>query len=281
MHTRCQLCKRGGKERDEKTRAQVKDDEAQVGIGAGFYGQDRNGGEYRDTEHDKAHVATLGKIKDDAGDEAARCQKEARPGLHGDGAVGVGKRDDVIEGGEQTGENHDECDAPPRLLGEGVRRIGKGIGEVAGALGGLLGSGAEGGDDNCYRAKNDELDDATEINQVSGELHQDAGGIGCPRAGGEFGVVLERHREGMVRRGAQQTESKECHAPQNLERKRARGELNLSQPQDGDGDGSGDNCLGLALALGEGQQRRVSDKADDAGAQDKALCNYNALGTGE
>lgn len=47
------------------------------------------------------------------------------------------------------------------------------------------------------------------------------------------------------------------------------------------GGGSGGDCLGLALALGEGQQRRVSDKTDHAGAQDKALCNYNALGTGE
>ena len=85
--------------------------------------------------------------------------------------MGVGKRDDVIERREQAGENHDKRNAPACLLGEGVRGLGKGIGEVAGALGGLLGSGAEGGDDNCCRAKNDELGDATAINQVGGELH--------------------------------------------------------------------------------------------------------------
>lgn len=39
--------------------------------------------------------------------------------------------------------------------------------------------------------------------------------------------------------------------------------------------------MGLAFALGEGQQRRISDKADDAGTQDKALCEHNAFGTGE
>ena len=57
----------------------------------------------------------------------------------------------------------------------------------------------------------------------------------------------------MVRSGAQQAESKECHAAQNLERKQVRGGLNLSQPQDGDGNGGADNCLGLAFALCESE----------------------------
>lgn len=99
-HARCQLRKGGGKERDKKARAQVKDDKAQVGIGPGLHGQDGNGREHGDAEHDKSHVATLGKIKNKTGGKAARCQKEAWPGLHGDGAVGVGERDDVVEGGE-------------------------------------------------------------------------------------------------------------------------------------------------------------------------------------
>lgn len=111
----------------KKARAQVKDDKAQVGISAGLHGQDGNGREHGDAEHDKSHVATLGEIKDDAGGQAARCQKEARPGLHGDGAVGVGERDHVIESREQAGENHDEHDAPTCLLGEGVRWLNKGI----------------------------------------------------------------------------------------------------------------------------------------------------------
>ena len=100
MHARSQLRKGGSEERDEKARAQVKDDKAQVGIGAGFHGQDGNGREYGDAEHDKSHVSALGKIKNKTGGKAARCQKEAWPGLHGDGAVGVGERDDVVEGGE-------------------------------------------------------------------------------------------------------------------------------------------------------------------------------------
>ena len=87
--------------------------------------------------------------------------------------------------------------------------------------------------------------------------------------------------KGVVRSGAQQAESEECEASQNLERKRARGGLNLGQPQDGDGDGGGGNCLGLAFALGETEQWCISDKADDAGAKDKALRKHNAFGTGE
>lgn len=51
----------------KKARAQVKDDKAQVGIGAGLHGQDGNGREHGDAEHDKSHVAALGEIKDDAG----------------------------------------------------------------------------------------------------------------------------------------------------------------------------------------------------------------------
>lgn len=117
--------------------------------------------------------------------------------------MGVGERDDVVERREQAGENHDERDTPARLLGEGVRGLGKGIDGGAGTLGSLLGNDAEGGDADRCRAKNDELDDATAINQVDDELHQDARGIGCSCAGGEFGVILECQRKGMVRCGAQ------------------------------------------------------------------------------
>lgn len=230
VHARRQLRKRGSKERDKKARAQIKDDEAQVGIGSGFHGQDRDGGKYRDAEHDEAHVATLGKIKDDTGDETTRRQKEARPGLYGDGAVGVGERDDVIERREQAGENHDERDTPARLLGEGVRGLGKGIDGGTGVLGGLLGNDAEDGDGDSRCAKDDELCDTAAIEQVDGELHQDARGIGRPRTGGELGVILECQRKGVVSGGTQQAESKEGHAAQNLEGKRTRG---------GTGSGSG------------------------------------------
>lgn len=157
----------------------------------------------------------------------------------------------------------------------------KGLARSPELLAAFWGGGAEGGDDNCCRAKNDELDDAAAIEQVDRELHQDARGVCRSGAGGEFGVILERQREGMVRRGTQQAESKECHAPQNLECKRACGELNLGQAHNGYGDGGGGNCPGLAFALGEGQQRRVSDKADDACAQDKALCEHNAFSASE
>ena len=51
--------------------------------------------------------------------------------------------------------------------------------------------------------------------------------------------------------------------------------------QDGDGDGDTDSCLGLAFALCEPEQRRVSDKAEYTRAQNKALCDHNAFGTGE
>ncbi len=54
------------------------------------------GREHGDAEHDKSHVATLGKIKDDAGGKVACRQKEARLGLHGNGAVGVGECDHVV-----------------------------------------------------------------------------------------------------------------------------------------------------------------------------------------
>lgn len=82
------------------------------GIGAGLHGQDGNGREHGDAEHDKSHVAALGKVKDKTGGKAACRQKEARPGLHGNGAVGVGECDHVVEGREQAGKNHDERDAP-------------------------------------------------------------------------------------------------------------------------------------------------------------------------
>lgn len=81
--------------------------------------------------------------------------------------------------------------------------------------------------------------------------------------------------------GTQQAESEECEASQNLERKRARGELNLNQTQDGDGGGGTDNCLRPAFALRVIKQWSISDKADHAGAKDKALCEHNALGAGE
>lgn len=203
MHARCQLCKGGSEERDEKARAQVKDDKAQVGIGAGLHGQDGNGREHGDAEHDKSHASALGKIKDNAGGKAARRQKEARPCLHGNGAVGVGERDHVVEGREQAGKNHDERDAPTCLLGEGVRGLNKGIDGRAGALGSLLGNDAEGGDGDRRCAKDDELYDAAAIEQVDGELHQDARGIGRSRTGGELGIVLECRCEGMVCRAAQ------------------------------------------------------------------------------
>lgn len=47
------------------------------------------------------------------------------------------------------------------------------------------------------------------------------------------------------------------------------------------GDGGADNCLRPAFALCEPEQRRISDKADHAGAEDEALRNHNTLGTGE
>lgn len=37
----------------------------------------------------------------------------------------------------------------------------------------------------------------------------------------------------------------------------------------------------MAFALCEPEQRRVSDKAEHARTQNKALCDYNAFGTGE
>lgn len=37
----------------------------------------------------------------------------------------------------------------------------------------------------------------------------------------------------------------------------------------------------MAFALCEPEQRRISDKADHAGAEDEALRNHNTLGTGE
>lgn len=96
---------------------------------------------------------------------------------------------------------------------------------------------AEGGDSRC--AKDDELCDTAAIEQVDGKLHQDARGIGRSPTGGELGIVLECRREGMVSGGTQQAESKECHAAQDLERKRGRRELNLSQAHDDDRDGDG------------------------------------------
>lgn len=243
MRARCQLCKGGGKERDEKARAQVEDDKAQVGIGAGLHGQDGNGREHGDAEHDKPHVAALGKIKDKTGGKAACSQKEARPSLHGNGAVGVGERDDVVEGREQAGQDHDERDAPACLFGEGVRRFDKGIDTGVRALSGLLRNSAEGGYGDSRCAKDDELCDTAAIEQVDGELHQDTRGVCRSRTGGELGVILECQRKGVVSGGAQQAESKERHAPQNLEGKRGRRELNLGQAHDDDRDGGGvDGC---------------------------------------
>lgn len=117
--------------------------------------------------------------------------------------MGVGERDHVIESREQTGQNHDERDAPTRLLGKGVRWLNKGIDGGAGALSSLLGNDAEGGDGDRRCAKDDELCDAAAIEQVDGELHQDARGIGCSRTGGELGIVLECRCEGMVCRATQ------------------------------------------------------------------------------
>ena len=57
--------------------------------------------------------------------------------------------------------------------------------------------------------------------------------------------------------------------------------MNLSQANDGDGGSGAGDCLRLALALRVPEQRRVSDKADDAGAKDEALCEHNAFGAGE
>ena len=112
--------------------------------------------------------------------------------MHGNGAVGVGERDHVVEGREQAGKNHDERDAPTCLFGEGVRRFDKGIDKGVRALSGLLRNSAEGGYGDSRCAKDDELCDAAAIEQVDGELHQDARGIGCSRTGGELGIVLKR-----------------------------------------------------------------------------------------
>ena len=101
------------------------------------------------------------------------------------------------------------------------------------------------------------------------------------RAEMEIVAAPRMKRKGVVSGGAQQAEPEECEASQNLERKRARGGLNLSQPQDGDGDGGTDNCLRLAFVLRVLKQRSVPDKAEHARAQNKALCEHNALGAGE
>ena len=106
--------------------------------------------------------------------------------------MGVGECDHVVEGGEQTGKNHDERDAPACLFGEGMRGLSKGIDGGAGALGSFLGNDAEGGYGDSLCAKDDELCDTAAIEQVDGELHQDARGIGCSRTGGELGIVLKR-----------------------------------------------------------------------------------------
>lgn len=68
----------------------------------------------------------------------------------------------------------------------------KGIDGAVGALGGLLGNDAECGDGDSRYAKDDELCDTAAIEQVDGELHQDARGIGRSRTGGELGIVLKR-----------------------------------------------------------------------------------------
>lgn len=116
-----------------------------------------------------------------------------------------------------------------------------------------MGRGAEEGDDDRRRAKNDELNDAAAIEQVKGKLQEDARGICRSRARGELGIVLECQRKGAMRSGAQHTESKEYHAPQNLECKRTRGDLNLGQANDSDGNGGVGGCLGLTFALGKSQ----------------------------
>ena len=124
-----------------------------------------------------------------------------------------------------------------------MRGLSKGIDGGAGALGSFLGNDAEGGYGDSRCAKDDELCDTAAIEQVDGELHQDARGIGCSRTGGELGIVLECRREGVVSGGTQQAESKECHAAQNFEDKRGRRELNLGQAHDDDRDGGGvDGC---------------------------------------
>lgn len=163
-----------------------------------------------------------------------------------------------------------------------MRGLNKGIDGGVGALGGLLGNDAEGGDGDSRCAKDDELCDTAAIEQVDGELYQDARGIGRSCASGELGIILECQRKGVVRCGTQQAESKEPHAAQNFEHKRGRRELNLGQAHDDDRDGGGvDGCRRVAFALCEPEQRRISDKADHAGAEDEALRNHNTLGTGE
>lgn len=99
-------------------------------------------------------------------------------------------------------------------LARACRGLGKGIDGGAGALGGLLGNDAEDGDGDSRCAKDDELCDAAAIEQVDGELHQDARSIGRSCAGGELGVILECQRKGVVRCGTQQTESKERTRPE-------------------------------------------------------------------
>lgn len=123
-----------------------------------------------------------------------------------------------------------------------MRRFDKGIDTGVRALGGLLRNSADGRDDDCCGAKDNELDDAGAIEQVDGELHQDACGIGRSCAGGEFRVILKCQRKGVVSSGTQQTEPKECHAAQNLEGKRTRGGLDLGQSQDGDGNSGVGGC---------------------------------------
>lgn len=94
--------------------------------------------------------------------------------MYGNGALGVGECDNVVEGREQAGKNHDEHDAPACLFGEGMWGLGKGIDGGAGALSSLLGNDDEGGDGDSRCAKDNELCDTAAIEQVDGELHQDA-----------------------------------------------------------------------------------------------------------
>ncbi|WP_156961410.1 hypothetical protein [Collinsella sp. 4_8_47FAA] len=54
-----------------------------------------------------------------------------------------------------------------------------------------MGNDAEGGYGDSRCAKDDELCDTAAIEQVDGELYQDARGIGRSCASGEFGVILE------------------------------------------------------------------------------------------